>query len=393
MRPPRLLPAVPAFLIPITAATLAAQDATGRAFCYTKASDPVVYVTPVFDTKLKAASPYRSKLIAYEYNQYIKGRFDYPRGGPFDASCDAFRSEAQNDSARQALELEVAQSKRRVVVVTWAYEPDPAEVDFSFKAQRTQGAAYGPEFPVPNREKGFCVTNSFTQPLYVSAVFDWPPPAVNLGAAEIAWGKYLAAKQGYTGQGVNPAQQNPTYCSDGSRGDPVRMIAARVAGAKAAERKSVETGWAYGVAAPGGESSPGPAAKPKAVGPPPPPSAELREAATKDGAEALTLCQADRMISGALDCYAVQRTVYNYRMANGPGLAVAELLATDKLDCSTCFNAYNADMWATNRAQSNGFSLPKAKCVGPKFAAALKEKPYFNRVKELFEAAMKACPK
>ena len=391
MRAPRL-PAILVVLVPITAVPLAAQDATGRAYCSTRTGDSVVYLTPVFDTKLKMGSPYHSKLIAYEYNQYIKGRFDYHRGGPFDAECGLFDRAAQTDSFRQALVIRVNQAKGRIVPVNWTYEPDSAEVEFSFTAPRVQGGE--PLFKVPNQEKGFCVTNSFSAPLYVSAVFDWPPPAVNLAAAEIAWGKFLAARHGYTGQGVNPAQQNPTYCSEGSRGDPVRMIAARVAGARAAGRKVVETGWKFGAAAPGGSGKPDDDPEPKAApGPPPPPSPELREAAAKDGAEALALCQNDRMQSGALDCYAVQRTVYNYRMAHGPGLPVAELLANDKLDCTTCFTPYNADVWATNRAQSNGFSLPKAGCVGPKFAAALKAKPYYNRVKELFEAAMKACPK
>jgi hypothetical protein len=194
--------------------------------------------------------------------------------------------------------------------------------------------------------------------------------------------KFLAAKYGYKGQGVDVTKQNPVHCGNGSWGDPARMVRARIAGATAAGRKIVETGW-----------KPGDAASAAAPAPPAAPSAELREAATKDGAEAKTFCQNDRMLNGALDCYMVQRTVYNYRMANGPGLSVAELLANDKLDCTNCINPMNADMWATSRAQSNGFSLPKAKCVGPKFVAALKAKPYVNRVKELFEAAMKACPK
>jgi hypothetical protein len=262
MRAPRLVLAIPSVVVLISAVRLAAQEPTGRAWCATRVSDPVVYMTPVFDTRLKAASPYRSKLIGYEFNQYIKGRFDYHRGGPFDAECLSLATAAQADSARRAAELQVTAAKGQIVAVNWAYDPDPAEVEFSFKAQRVQGAGYGPEFPVPNKDKGFCVTNSFSAPLYVSAIFAWPPPAVNLAAAEIAWGKFLAARHGYTGQGVNPAQQNPTYCSDGSRGDPARMIAARVAGAKAAERKVVETEWHFGAAS-----------EPKqAPGPPPPPS-------------------------------------------------------------------------------------------------------------------------
>ena len=247
---------------------------------------------------------------------------------------------------------------------------------------------------MPNQDKGFCVTNSFSAPLYVSAVFDWPPPSVNLAAAEIAWGKFLAARHGYSGQGVNPAQQNPTYCSEGSRGDPVRMIAARVAGAKAAERKVVETGWRFGAAGPSGSGKPDDDPDPKpAPGPPPPPSPELREAATKDGAEALALCQNDRMQSGALDCYAVQRTVYNYRMAHGPGLPVAELLANDKLDCTTCFTPYNADEMGHQSSPIERVLTSQGRVCGTEVRGRTQGQTLLQPGQGVFEAAMKACPK
>jgi len=374
-----LLHAITFLVVPIAAIPLAAQDATGRGYCATLTSDSVVYVTPVFDTKLKAGSPYRSQLMGLEYNQYIKGRFDYAHSDPHSATCGSYETVMQAESGRQTLELQVTRANGRVVPVTWAYQPDSAEVQFSFNAQPSEGG-YGPAYKLGPNDKGFCVTESFSTPMYISSVFDLPTPG--LGEAPRAWTKFLAAKYGYKGQGVDPTKQNPTHCGDGGWGDPARMVRARIAGAKAAGRKIVETGW-----------KPGDAAPAAAPAPPAPPSAELREAATKDGSEALTFCQSDRMLNGALNCYMVQRTVYNYRMANGPGLSVAELLANDKLDCTNCINPMNADMWATSRAQSNGFSLPKAKCVGPKFVAALKAKPYVNRVKELFEAAMKACPK
>lgn len=383
MRTSKIVCVILGFIALVAGSAVAAQGTTGRAFCNTRTSDSVVYVTPVFDDKLKAGSPYRSRLMGYEFVQFIEGRFDYPHSDPLAGQCASYASATQAESGRQTLELQVTQLKGRVVSVPWTYDPDSAEVELSFTAQRVQGG-FGPEYNVPGiDQKGFCVSESHATPMYISAIFDFPSP-VNLGQATIAWMKFLAAKHGYTGQGVNPGQQNPVHCGNGGWGDPARMVRARIAGAKASGRKIVETGWKFGMVDPTPNAA---AATPSA------PTPELREAAAKDGADALTVCQNDRMMNGAIDCYMLQRTVYNYRMANGIGVTLAELLANDKLDCTNCFNATNADMWATNRAQSNGYSLPKAKCVGPKFVAAFKAKPFYNRVKEHFEGAMKACPK
>lgn len=93
-------------------------------------------------------------------------------------------------------------------------------------------------------DKGFCVTEPFSHTLYVSAVFNFPQP-VNLAAPEQAWMKFLGAKYGYEGDPVTRTQINPTYSSIEARGDPARIMAARVAGA-AAGRKVMETSWNFG---------------------------------------------------------------------------------------------------------------------------------------------------
>ena len=380
------LPVVSLLLIPVIAHSLRAQGPTGRGFCIADGSAPVVYVASGFDTKLKAGSPYRSRIMGYEFGQYVKGRFGTQDASPFVATCASYPTEAEVERIKQIYEEPVIQSKRKIVSVPWSYQPDPAEVQFSFAAVATD-IDRSPEMPRDPTDQGFCVTEQFSAPLYSSAVF----PATsqfNLAEWQIAWMKFLGAKYGYKGE---------VYCSNSWRGPSARMMAARIAGARAASRQVVETGWKYvAIVDPGPKPDPDPepvrgAAAAVAAAPPP----QLRDVAAKDGAAALTTCQSDRMLNGAFDCYSMQRTVYNYRLAHPPtgGEPLATLFADDKFDCTLCFDASKTEVWATNRAQSNGFTFEKAKCVGPKFVALLKAKPYVNRVKELFDSAMKACPK
>jgi hypothetical protein len=232
-----------ALVIVISASPLAAQSATGRAWCSTTQGDSVVYMTPIFDSKLKAMSPYRTKVMGYEFAQYIKGRFDHRHSDPFSGTCSTYSNDAQAERVRQMTQAQLIQARIRIVPVEWTYQPDPAEVVFADTAQRADPGE--PIYKTGTEKKGFCVTEPFSQPLYVSAVFDFPQPA-NLAAAQIAWNKFLETKYGYKGAPELRTVINPVYCSDGGRGDPARMMAARVAGAKAAGRKVVETDWKFG---------------------------------------------------------------------------------------------------------------------------------------------------
>jgi hypothetical protein len=159
----------------------------------------------------------------------------------------------------------------------------------------------------------------------------------------------------------------------------------------------VDTGWKPGDAP---AASAGPAKDddrepPPAPAPPPPPSAEVRRFATDEGTAVLALCQNDRLIDGAFDCYSVQRAIYNYRIAHAgaPREPLQELFMGEKVDCSGCLKSGFVAMWAANRAMSNGFTQEKSQCVGKTFETSIRAHPFPHRVKDLFEAAMQACPK
>ncbi len=229
-------------LVACAAMPLAAQGGTARAVCSTTEGDSVIYVTPVFDARLKAG-PYRSRMMGQEFAQYIKGRFDHRHSDPASATCNSYYTADQAEGVRAALLDRLAQARLRVVPVDWQYQPSAMEVAFADTVPRPDFGE--PSFSMGHETQGYCMTEPFTRPLYVSAVFDLPQPA-NLATTQMAWMKYLTAKHGYTGDPATVGRINPVYCSDGGRGDPARMIAARVAGARAAGRTVVETGWKPG---------------------------------------------------------------------------------------------------------------------------------------------------
>ena len=227
----------PALLLPLAFSPLRAQNATGRGWCSSPAGgDSVFYSTPVFDTKFKAESPYRSRYMNYEFTQYLIGHYDVGRKGPFFGSCSASQTETQAETRRQTVEQQETAAHRRVVSVPWSYEPDSVEIEFSFTMQRTQGGS-DPVLPRPVNNKAYCVTDTYAAPLYTSAVFPVSPDSINLAQWQIAWMKFLAAKYGYKGD---------VYCNDGGRGVVQRVLAARVKGARDAGRKIIDTGWKYG---------------------------------------------------------------------------------------------------------------------------------------------------
>jgi hypothetical protein len=365
--------------------TLAAQ-AGGQGYCLSELSDTVVYTTAIFDTKLNPKVPIATHSIARELHEYLKGRYGYKSRRDYPVVCVVLPSVAEAE-AQKGRALGLVPSASKQVEVDWKYLPDSAWVAASFVFQRGQGgdASAPPRQPA---DHGYCFSQPAEGALHVSAVFDGRP-GMNIALWQIAYSKYLGPKNGFIGN---------VSCSSGSLKEAQRMVKARTDGVRAANRQVVETGWKYDEAASSVPSAKPdedrePAAPPP---PPPPPSAQARDFATKEMPEVMAMCNNDKLISGAFDCNMVSRVVYNYRLGHWSAGAtpepLAQLFAGDKLDCTTCVKQF-ASMWAASRAQSQGIQLAPAQCVGERFVEGLKTKPYLNRVKELFDAAVAACKK
>jgi hypothetical protein len=174
-----------------------------------------------------------------------------------------------------------------------------------------------------------------------------------------------------------------------------RHYSFHVQGARAGDKKVVETGWELGAAAPSPAAAPNePSAGREAARPPAAatPSQNVRDFATKETAEVLAYCQNDKTLR-ALDCYKVQRAIYNYRMAHAADAnrePFAALLADDKLDCSGCADG-RLSGWAKQQASAARLTQVVAECVGERIVAVFQAKPYANRIKEAYDAALAAC--
>lgn len=384
---------VPAALLfaPIHAA--AAQAGTWHSVCSSEVGGSV-YVTPVFNTRLNVVAHMSMRPIEREFLQYLMGRFGSVGNAPFPANCARQPTAEAAATTMAGVRTQAQNAGRKLVPVEWRYDPDTALVSLSYDLSR-QGEGRNVE-PAAGTDHGYCLTSGIGGPQYVSAAFSTGPGA-NLSLWLNAFDKFLRNRYGYTGNGVDVRAMNPVECNIGSATLVARLIRARSEGARAGGRKVVGTGWKPGDAAaaavrPAKDDDREP---PPAKAPSPPPSADVRRFATDEGTAVLALCQNDRLIDGPFDCYAVQRAIYNYRIAHAgsPPEPLQELFMGEKVDCSSCLKSGFVATWAANRAMSNGFSSEKSECVGKQFEAGIKAHPFPHRARDLFEAAMKACPK
>jgi hypothetical protein len=122
------------------------------------------------------------------------------------------------------------------------------------------------------------------------------------------------------------------------------------------------------------------------------PAQEVRDFATKEAAEVLPYCQNDKTLN-ALNCYMVQRAIYNYRMAHAADATrepFATLLTGDKLDCSGCVDG-RLTGWARQQASAARLTQDVAQCIGERIVPLFRAKPYANRIKEAYDGAVAAC--
>ncbi len=383
------LPAV-LLLAPIRAAR--GQTAAWQSVCSSEAGT-TLYVSPVFDTGLNLKARVSMRPIEREFLQYLKGRYGSTSNAAYPANCTRQTSAAEASTTLAGLRTQAQGQGKKVVSVDWKYDPDTAFVSLSYDFSR-QGDGRNVEVAGPS-DRGYCLSNGLDGPQYVSSAF--PTGVANLSLWLNEFDRFLRARYGFRGNGTDPRVMNPVDCNIGRTTEVERTIRARSDGARAGGRKVIDTGWKPGgvpvaASAPAKDDDKEPAPAPA---PPPPPSPDVRRFATDEGPAVLALCQNDRLIDGAFNCYAVQRAIYNYRIAHAgsPPEPLQQLFMGEQFDCSSCLKTGFVSMWAANRAMSNGYTSEKSECVGKKFEASITAHPFPHRVKDYFDAAMKACPK
>ena len=374
----------------IVPGALSAQ-ATIRSWCYSDLEGPVVYFTQAFDTGVpsSALSTISTQRIASEYLEYLKGRYNYKTNSNYPIGCPVVRSPRSDDSLRRELTSRAEGAGKRVIELEWDFQPDPAA---PAEAAAVAAAGHGGvRTPTPRADHGWCFSPGAGATVYAAGPFQAKGP-IAMYEWNRGFGRFLAAKYSF---------QGGASCYVGGIAQAERWMTAYRQGARAEGRTIVETGWEYDVAQEANNqpvrpadpddnpapARPAPAAAASA-------STQLRQFATKEGLEARAYCRKDVMLAGALDCYRVQRAVYAYRVSHagaGTPEPLPVLFSGDKLDCTACLDDNRMTMWARMQAQGHSLRPEIAKCVGHRFAVDFRTKPYPNRVKETYDAALAAC--
>jgi hypothetical protein len=351
-----------------------AQGTTMQAVCWSDLNGPVIYVSQVFDTKLGRPDQGVDMFspISNEFGQYLKGRYDFKSSATRAALCAGQMSHAQSSAQRNRIMTEFATGKR-VVELEWEWAPDTTEV---------------PRGTVVPLDHGYCASPGTSGTVYVAGPLD-VKGRVSTHEWNRGFSQFLAGKYAFKGD-ADCAIAMP-------RSRAVRYFSFLIQGARAGDRKVVETGWELGTAAPTTQAAAPNAADNRAptrpAAPAATPSQQARDFATKDAQEALTTCNQDRALYRGLDCYKVQRLVYNYRIehaADGTPEPLATLLS-DKLDCSSCVDNMRTPAWAKQQAHGSGNAPAVSECVSQRIVAAFQAKPYATRLMEAYNATLAAC--
>jgi hypothetical protein len=355
-----------------------------KAFCFSEQDKPVVYFSKIFDVDITVPMIDTQPLVN-GYIIHLQEKYDYKTNNNYPVVCPLYKTLGEAEVTRRKMQAQVQPTAKQI-------EDDWTPPAWAQVLQSPGGPGFFPASP-PIPTHTFCAVG-IESTMYFSAVFD------TLGALNNQ--KWNDAFKGFLSKQYGAqAEIEPTCTILNTVREAERNLNARVGGVRANKHKAVETGWKFD---PTGTYKPMPKPTPKVDDDPEPqiaqkqprpaPAPDAREFATKEAQAALTICQNDRVMSGAFDCYRIHRTVYNYRIAHAGEVSpepVVKLL--DKLDCHECIIDYQVKMWARSAAQSRGLQPNGADCVAQRFLTNVQAKPNPGHAKELFEAAIAACKK
>jgi hypothetical protein len=352
-----------------------------KAFCSSEQDKPVVYFSKIFDVDITVPTIDTQPLVN-GFIIHLKEKYDYQTSSNYPVVCPLYKTLGEAEATKRKMQAQVQQTANQIVDVDWT---PPA---WAQPLQAVGGPGFFPQAP-PMPTHTYCAVGHESA-MYFSAVFDTVGALVNLKWND-GFSEFLSKRYGFV------PEVEATCTMLNTLREAERNLNARVAGVRANSHKAVETGWKYD---PTGTYKPAPKPTPKVDDDPEPaprpaaktPAADARDFATKEAQAALTLCQNDRVMSGAFDCYGVHRAVYNYRIEHAGEISpepVVRLL--DKLDCSQCIVDFRVKGWATSAAQSRGLPAKAADCVAEHFLIRLHAEPYPTHATKIFNAAIAAC--
>jgi len=365
----------------------AAATQIGRfGYCASSTDQSEVYVSEVFNTGLNPNFISDTQPIQNEYNEYLKGRFDFKSNSNLSVSCPVFDTVSQAQSGKQNYEMQMRLGNKHIVEVEWNYRPEPGATPTLARPGHSVTSVVAPQ-----PDHTFCISDAYQNTVYVTGPNTAPPP-VTMSSWINGFTDFLKGKYSFQGR---------VYCNMGTVEGARRLINAHLDGSRAAGRKIVETGWKYDASQATTPSRPTaqdedrePAQRPAAQ----PANLQARDFANKETPRVTAYCVHDRVMAAAFDCDCLRRQIAAYRKdhvsdtLSASPTPLEELFKGDKIDCKSCIQVdWKFKPGVRGVAHLPGTSEAVRDCVVEKFHALLTAKPYPSQSQELLNEAIKAC--
>lgn len=364
-----------------------AQGFKTPGFCVSEQNGPIVYFSAIYDTKLNRPVRFSTNVIAREFYEYLKGRYDYNTTANFPADCPIFNNIGQAETTKHNLEAQTRQANKQIVQVDWKYLVDEDLVAASYSHMGEDIAAV-----VSLKRKSnntYCLSDSDQGILYTAGPVD-TGTGPNMSLWSRGFDQLLKEKYSFKERSI---------CNMGTLSDVQRTVNARIAGARAAGKKVVETGWKYDPAAVA-TTNPRPAQRdddPQLVQRPAPPnpSRQASDVAAMEMPDSVAFCKKDPSLSAVFNCDRFGRVVFNYRMAhlNEKPEPVASLVAANKLNCAECIDNTRVSLWVQNHGNADKLDQRVINCVSQNVIVTLYKKPEANHLKDFYKEAVATCKK
>ena len=357
----------------------AAAQGTAMMYCASNTGQPVVYFSPIFDTKLPLQTSVDTQPISSEFIEYLIGRFDYKGAS---AGCVGGYPDAE--TGKRKLQNQLRQANKTIVEVEWSYIPNPVEIKRHNRPSSHEAGV--PPTGLP-RTHTYCLSDSSDHGTFYSA---GPVEGGDQTFAQwnTGFNRFLTAKYSFKGS---------AKCNVVTLDDARRLIKARTEGALAAGRKVVDTGWKYDpAAAPVAKQAPrddDPEPAPKRPAPPTP-TQQARDAAVKELPESKAYCQKDPMMSVVFNCEFFARSVYNYRQQNPTDTAtIASLVAGGKLALAEAVDSVQVSLWVSKTGNAQHLDNKVINCVTQNVIVTLYKQPQANQLQKFYRDAVVTCSK
>ena len=346
----------------VTNSTTTKTQATSFGFCRSDPGSSPVYFSNVIDfgtTGMIDTNP-----IQNEFNEYLRGRFEYKTNSPFGAGCVGSRRAGDNreetNDRRREYENELRRDNKQIIEVDWTWKIDPDLVAAAgFQHRMPRPVSQGPA------DNSFCFSETYNGTVYVAGPVQ-TGSSVSMGNFNNGFTQYL--KQRYSFQGrVN--------CNMGTGSTVARLVSAHIQGARAGNKNVVQTDWRFESSAASvtqqqdedREPTPArPAAAPTA------PQSEIQLARAQARAEepqSRAFCQNDPILKAVFSCPNFSAAVTAFRVAHrndaGAKEPVDRLLDDPNFACTACVTGPQVFTYVNRRAIAEKLNGKVKTCLVP----------------------------